>query len=164
MSNRITNAFNEMQPSTPMTEDETEFFINIYVSDDDNFKIDINNIDKEGETFKNFKPVINSFLSQVLLKRLEVNTSIKMSLGGLLMLLHHINNLAESVMYAYYLHIMLPAGTLFNIKLLTEIFPLGFYSPEQLNGIWDVQKKIPSDGLSGIMDNLLDFEKTWLEI
>jgi len=159
--NRITEAFQKIVPETVMTEEETKLFINILMSKDENLMIDINKIDKETEFYKNFKPVINSFLSQVLLKRLEVNTSIKMSLGGLLMLLHHIENPGESVMYAYYLHIMLSPGTVFDVTHLANLFPLGFFSSEQLNTIWDVQKIQPSDEINSLMDNLLDFKKTW---
>jgi hypothetical protein len=160
--NRITKAFKKIVPETPMTKDETKLFINIFMSNDSNFHIDINEIDKGCESYKYFEPVINSFLAQVFLSRLEACTSIKMSLGALLILLHHIDNIAESVMYAYYLHIMFPANTLVDLNKLTDIFPMGLFSSEQLDGIWDIQKIIPSDEITGFMDNLLDYKKTWL--
>jgi hypothetical protein len=105
---KLIDIFNQHTPNTPMYEDETMAFMNMLLSDDPVFHVDLNEVDKENPNYQHFKPLIDEFVFQVFLKRLEVMTTLKMSLGALIILSFHIPSPGAAVMYAYYLHYKLP--------------------------------------------------------
>lgn len=164
---RLVKAFENNSPHTELTEEETKVLLSIILSKEESLNIDINQLDKKSEIYVHFKPLIDSFQAQVFLKRLEGLSTVKMSLGALIMLLQYMNSAGSCVMYAYYIHSKLAPNTLVDMDTFSiKLFPWGMFSREQLNSIWDAQKVKHDDGLEGCNcigahDNLLDYEETW---
>lgn len=164
---RLIEAFKKNQPSEPMTEEETTFFFNVLMSKEPEFSNDINELDKESELYKHFKPLINGFQMQIFLKRLEHLTTLRITFGAFLLIALHLENAGSAVMHAFYLHHKLPLNTLVTTnEVAMDLFPWGFFSKEQLSAIWDAQKVRPDDGLDechcyGAPDNLLDYVEIW---
>ena len=143
--------FDDNQPNTPMSEDESKFFMGMILSKDPVYNTDFNFIGKDSEIYKHFKPVFEAFQVQVFLKRLEVLTSLRISLGALIMIAMQLESAGNAVMYAYYLNYKRQPHTLITIDVFArELFPWGTFSPEQLNAIWAGQK----DGSKNLIDNL----------
>jgi hypothetical protein len=164
---RLIEAFKKNRPSEPMTEEETTFFFNIFMSKEPEFSNDINELDKESELYKHFKPLINGFQMQIFLKRLEHLTTLRITFGAFLLIALHLESAGSAVMHAFYLHHKLPLNTLVTTTHISmELFPWRFFSEEQLSRIWDAQKVRPDDGLDGCHcygapDNLLDYVEIW---
>ena len=165
---KLIDAFESREPRTPMTEDETHFFMNILLSGESELNADVNELDKESETYKHFKPLIESFVAKVFLKRLELLTTLKMSVGALIILMMHMESPGACVMYAFYLHHKLPPNTLVTVGTFAEAFPWGFFSNKQLIEIWDIQK-VGNDDMPeewhchGGRDNAIDYTETWVK-
>ena len=68
---KLIEAFEKHNPRTPMTEDETKIMVTLMMSKDTQFSTSIDELDKESEIYKHFKPLIESFQGQVFLKRLQ---------------------------------------------------------------------------------------------
>lgn len=160
--------FDENSPNTEMTEVETRIFMQIIMSNENDLKIDINDVNKESETYIKLKELLEAFQIQVFLKRLELLTTLKMTLGGLMILSQYFENVAQVVMYTYYLKYKLPENTLVSADVIaSELFPIGFFSTEQLNVIWDGQKvkkdkhDVTKLTLIGAPDNLIDYKEVW---
>jgi hypothetical protein len=100
--------FNQHSPITQMSEDENMTFMNIALSKDQVFDVDLDEVDKDDPIYKQFKSLLDSFVPQVFLKRLEVMTSLKMTLGALIILLFHMESPGAAVMHTFYLHYKLP--------------------------------------------------------
>lgn len=162
---RIDRAFERNQPRTVMTAEESKILINLLFSNDKNLNIDINDINKSSDTYKHFEPVINSFLAQVLLKRIELFTDLHITLGVLIMMLMYIKSPGSCVMYTYYAFGKLKPDILITLNVFsTELFPWGVFSEKQLSDIWKSQKRKKFDDVSkcvGAHDNLLDYLETW---
>jgi len=137
------------------------------MSKDGELQKDVNELDKESEIYKHFKPMIDAFQLQVFLKRLEHMAKLKISLGAFIMIAQHLNSPGDAVMYAYYMFHKLPANCFVGIEEVSvKLFPWGFFSEEQLKAIWDAQKVRVDDGLDectcyGAHDNLLDYVEFW---
>lgn len=147
---KLTEIFDAHIPETQMSEDETLAMFNILMSDDPNLTCDIDEIDKSTEVYETMKPLINAFQAQVFLKRLKALTTLKMSLGALIILMFHMESAGNAVMYAWYLQYKLPENTLITVDTFADVFPFGFFSKEQLNTIWNAQK----DSNGNIIDKL----------
>jgi len=164
---RLTKIFDENRPSTPMTEDETKFFMHLIMSSDENLAKDINEVDKNSEIYKHFKRLVDGFQMQIFLKRLENLAKMKISFGAFLMIAIHLYNAGIAVMYAYYIFHKLPKNCFVGAEEVSaKLFPWGFFSDEQLEKMWDAQKVLSSDGLDechciGAPDNLLDYYEFW---
>ena len=156
----LIDIFNQHFPNTPMTEDETMAYMNMLMSQDPIFDVNLDEADKEDQNYKHFKPLLDEFISKVFLKRLEVMTSLKMSLGALIILSFHMPNPAVAIMHCFYLSYKLPANTLVTLKVISEkLFPWGMFSDKQLNDIWDAQKVSSSE--FGGTDNMIDYPIVW---
>ncbi len=162
---RINRAFEKNQPKKILTPEESKILIRLLFNEDKNLKIDINDIDKTSETYQYFEPVINSFLAQIFIKRIEHFTTHHITLGALIMMLMFMKNPGNCVMYTYYLHGKLKPNTLITLEVFsTELFPWGVFSEKQLTNIWSVQKRREFDDVSlcvGAQDNLLDYIESW---
>lgn len=84
---KLINIFEKQTPLMPMTLDETKAVMTIMMSDNDIFTTDIDEIDKENEIFKHFKPLIDAFQVQVFMSRIKNTTTLKITLGALIMLM-----------------------------------------------------------------------------
>jgi hypothetical protein len=150
-----------------MSEQETKIMINLMLSTDAALSTDINELDKKSKLYKHFEPLIKGFQMQIFLKRLEHLANLRITLGAFIMIAQHLNSAGDAVMYAYYLFHKLPANSLIGANEVSEqLFPWGFFSAEQLEKIWDIQKVRKDDGLDectcyGAHDNLLDYVETW---
>ena len=162
---RIDKVFENNPPNTPMTKEDMKIFIRFLLDKDDNMSMDINQLDKSSEIYKHFEPLINSFIAQIFLRRIECMTTLRMSLGALIVLLMYMDSPGNAVMYAYYLHGKLAPNTLVDLDVFSiKAFPWGVFSKEQLNTIWNAQKRKKDDDVSkcvGAGDNLLDYIETW---
>jgi len=139
----IVNVFNTHTPCTEMSPEEMELMCNILMSKQPEFNVDIKTIDKNSEIYKHFKPLIESFQSQVFLKRIEVLTTFKMTLGALIVLLFHMPTAGAATMMEMYCSIKLDDNELITLDVLgKQLFPWGFYSDEQLNAIWESIKSL----------------------
>lgn len=160
-ADRVKQAFQENSPNKELADDEMRTLVSLMMSKDSNLNQDVNDLDKESEFYKELKPLIESFQAQIFLQRIKHATSLKISLGVLIMLMHYLETAGSSVMYAYYMHMKLPENTLVNLRVFSmDLFPFGMFSNEQLNNIWDKQKVKKEDQLKG-NDNLLDYPETW---
>lgn len=164
---RLTSIFDNHRPDTQMDDDECKFVMNLMLSRDENFKMDMNDVDKESEIYKHFEPIVKGFQMQVFQKRVEHLGKMKISLGAFLMIAIHLNSPGDAVMYAYYLFHKLPKNTFVTIdEVSMKVFPWGFFSEKQLKDMWDAQKVRLDDGLDechcyGAPDNLLDYAEFW---
>jgi len=138
MDNQIlTDIFSRYSPNKEMSEEEMEIFLLFLTSKDPAMNVDIDELDKESEIYKHFKPVIMSFQGQILIKRLKVSANIKLSLSALIMLLHYMPNAGAAVIHSLYIQNKLPDNTLVTLDVYTKrLFPWGNFSEEQLNAIW----------------------------
>ena len=154
------------KPNSPLSEEESMLLIGILMSGKDELNIPIDEIDKDSEFYEQIKPQLNEFEVQVFLKRLEVLTSLKMTMGALAMFAQRFNTVADVVMYAFYLHLKLEPNSVVDLEVYTtKLFPFGMFSAEQMREIWESQKVIKEDmkGFScyGAPDNLLDYKEIW---
>lgn len=151
---KLHKLFDDNHPRTPMSEEESKFFMGMILSKNPVYDTDFNLLDKESEIYIHFKPLFQAFQIQVFLKRLEVLTSLRISLGVLIMIAMQLESAGNAVMYAYYLNYKLQPDTLITIDVFSRnLFPWGTFSQEQLNAIWAGQK----DNSKNLID---DFE-TW---
>lgn len=155
MSKKIlAKAFDSRVPNTPMSEIEAQIFMNILMDETGILNIDINDVDKDSDTYEKLSPLLDIFHLKVFLKRLELFTTIKMSFGGLAVLSQQFKSVGDVVMYTYYLAHKLSANTLVTAEVIAEkLFPLGFFSEQQLRDIWQEQK--------GDKGNMIDNIKFW---
>lgn len=157
---KLIDIFNQHSPITEMSEDETMAFMNMLLSKDPIFDVDLNEADKDNPTYKHFIPLIREFVPQVFLLRLKAMTSLKMTLGALIILCMHMPSPGAAVMHTFYLHYKLKDYTLITLKVLSEqLFPWGMFSEQQLNDIWDAQK-VSSKEFGGT-DNMIDYPEVW---
>lgn len=156
----LIDIFNQHSPITPMSEDETMAYMGMLMSNDPVFDVDLKEVDTENPNYQHFKPLIDEFVIQVFLKRLENMTSLKISLGALIILAMHMPSPGAAVMLTFYLHYKLPENTLVTLNVIAEkLFSFGMFSDEQLNSIWDAQK-VSSEEFGGT-DNMIDYEIVW---
>ena len=163
---RIDKAFKNNVPGTPMDKEDTMFFMELLVTKTPELDMAIDEIDKSSPFYQHCKEFVESFPAQVFLKRIENLTTLKISLGALLMLLLYMKSAGDCVIYAYYLQGRLKPNTLVTLDVYsTKLFPWGVFSKEQLHNIWDAQKRKPEDEVSKQIayagDNLLDYLETW---
>jgi len=139
----LRDIFNNHTPSTEMTEEEMLNMINIINSNQSEFNVDLKEINKDSEIYKHFKPLIEAFQSQVFLKRIEVLTTFKVTLGALIMLMFHMPTAGAATMMEMYCSSKLNDDTLITINVVAqELFPWGFFSDEQLQAIWATIKEM----------------------
>ena len=166
--NKLISIFDKHNPQTAMSEDETMFMMNAMLSDDPNYSCNIYDIDKDSELYTHFVPLLESFVAQVFLARIKTMTSLKMSLGALVILMHHIESPGSAVMYCYHLHNKISENTIVTADKLAEAFPWGFFSDTQLKEIWEAQKvkKDDREGYKcvGAPDNMIDYLEMWKEV
>jgi len=162
---KLIDIFEKHTPNTPMSKDETMAMFNILMSKDPNLSCDLNEIDKESEIYKHMKPLIESFQARIFLSRIKALTSLKISLGALVILMHHMESPGKAVMLTFYLYRKLPENILVTVDKIGEVFPWGFFSDEQLNKIWDAQKVNSEERKNytciGAPDNMIDYLETW---
>jgi hypothetical protein len=162
---KLIKIFEKHVPDTPMSEDETMCMMNLLLSKDQNFSCDLEEIDKESEIYKYFKLLIEAFQAQLFLSRLKNLTTLKISLGALIILMQHMESPASVVMYVFYLFYIVSENTLITIDKIGEIFPFGFFSTKQFNEIWNAQKVKIKDcknyNCIGAPDNSIDYLETW---
>ena len=161
----LVKIFGKHNPNTQMSEDESMMMMNILMTKDSPFNIDLDEMDKESKEYVHFKPVIDSFLGQIFLSRLRGLTTIKMSLGAFVMIMQHIQKPTDCVMYAYYLGLKLPKETLLTVNNMSDVFAWGFFNEYQLNKIWEAQK-VDIDShkkyqCHGAPDNMIDYNLVW---
>ena len=166
--NKLIGIFNKHNPQTAMSEDETLFMMNAMLSDNPNYSCNIYDMDKESELFTHFIPLLESFTAQVFLARIKTLTTLKMSLGALVILMHHMESPGSAVMYCYHLHNKLPENSVVTAEKLAEVFPWGFFSEQQLKEIWAAQKVSPEQRKGytcvGAPDNMIDYLEMWKEV
>ena len=162
---KLVEIFDKHTPNTEMTEDEMMLMMSIMIGKDKSLSIDIDELDKDSEIYKHFKPLIESFQGQVFLKRLKAFTTLKISLGAFAILLQHMPSPGACVMYNFYLCNKLPENTLITVETFGDVFPWGFFSESQLKEIWAAQK-VDSEMAKkhqcvGAPDNMIDYVETW---
>lgn len=165
----LSKIFDGYTPNTEMSNEETEIAMMIMLSDNQDFKTVVGELDKSTELYRHFHPLLESFFIKIFLGRLEKLTSLKITLGALIMLAQHYDSAGKAVLMAYYLHCKLPENTLVTVEKVTmDLFPYGFFSDEQLNEIWGKQKveigeekKYKELTLVGAYDNKIDYLEAW---
>lgn len=75
-------------------------------------------------------------------------------------------NAGGAVMLSFYLYYKLPENTIVTVDVISmELFPMGFFSVEQLNTIWNEQKvnRDEREGYTciGSPDNMIDYLEAW---
>ena len=165
---KLVDIFKKHTPNTEMDKEEFLMMFNLLRSKDKDFFTDINEMDRESEVYKHFKPLLGSFQGQIFLKRLKAFTSLKMTLGALAILMQHMPTPGSCVMYVFYLDMMLPKDTLVTVETFGDVFPMGFFSEAQLKEIWAAQKvggdKIKEYTCVGAPDNMIDYIEVWEDV
>lgn len=175
--NRVAKLFQDNKPDTPMSDDEMRSMMGIMLSKEPQLTTPMDDLDKESEIYKHFKPLIDAFQLQVFLTRLKHVSKMRITLGALIMIAQHLEYAGNAVMYAYYCWLKLKPHTLITSTIIVEdLFPWGFFSDEQLNSIWDSQKLTREEtdekekgtlSLTPIMfdgsDNLIDYQQSWMK-
>lgn len=163
MRQRLIDAFNANPPRDPMSKDEAIVMMGIMMSKNPDYDIAIDKLDKESEIYKQYKPILDIWIVQVFLKRLEYFSTVRMSMGALLPLVDRLKNPGSAVMYVYYIHNALSENTVVDVNLFSsQLFPWGYFSEAQLKSIWDSQKVRSSDN-DGVSDNIIDNSKVWIK-
>lgn len=164
---RLENIFDSVCPVTELSQEESRIFMHVLLTADKNLMLPVDEVDKNSDTYKELKPLLDAFQVKVFLMRLKKLTNLKITLGALILLAQHFNSASDAVMYAYYLHYKLPANTLVTTNIIAKnLFSFGFFSELQLAELWNKQKVILTDGLDececiGAYDNLLDYLECW---
>lgn len=162
---KLADIFEKHSPMTPMSVEETGIMFNIMVSTDPNLTCDIEEIDKESDVYKHMKPIIDTFPAQVFLSRIKHFTSFKISLSALIVLIQHMETPGAAVMMTFYLYHKLPENTLVTVETVGKVFPMGFFSNQQLKEIWDAQKvnneECKEYTCIGAPDNSIDYLESW---
>jgi hypothetical protein len=163
--NKLISIFEKHNPNTEMSEDETTAMFKVMLSNDPNLSCDLDDIDTESNIYKHMKPLLETFQARVFLSKLKHLTTLKMSLGALVILMYHIESPGKAVMYTFYLSTKLPKNTVITVDKFAEIFPWGFFSEKQLNEIWSAQK-VKSENCKGYtcigaQDNMIDYLEIW---
>jgi hypothetical protein len=166
MKERLKKIFEKHTPHTEMDSDEMMVFMKLLMSKDEAIGTDIYELDKNSEIFKHFKPLLEGFQMQVFLSRLKHMTTLRISLGAFIAIAQHLLSAGSAVMHAYYLHSKLPENTLITLDVVSrQLFPMGFFSEDQLNRIWEEQKtnrdEVGEMKCIGSPDNLLDYAECW---
>ena len=139
--NRVGKLFQDVEPDTIMSEEEMRVMMGIMLSKEPAFKQSIDDLDKESEIYKHFKPLLDGFQLQIFLTRLKHVAKMRITLGAFIMLAQHLESTGTAVMYAYYCWLKLAPHTLITSDVVAEdLFPMGFFSDKQLNSLWDAQK------------------------
>lgn len=125
-----------------MTENESKLFIRCCFNE------------KQIENDPSLNKVLNEFVFQLIIKRLNYIHSYKLTKAVILFLGYIVKSPGEAVMYLNYLQYQSHKRELgiINMHNLAIIFPMGFFTPETLTKAWNDQKV---EGLRGT-DNLLD--------
>lgn len=159
---RIINAFNNVHPDSELNQEELMVLYNIMVSSDAELNVVIDDLDVTTEIYEHFKPLIKSFPAQILLKRLEAFSTIKLTLGALISILLRADTPGAVVMYGFYIHNKLEPDTVVTKELFsTKLFPWGYFSEKQLKELWDIQKLTKEERVLEIMNNGLDLKHIW---
>lgn len=175
--NRIAKLFEDNQPNTEMSADEMRMMMGILMSNEPAFTTPVDELDKDSEIYKHFKPLLDGFQLQVFLTRLKHVAKLRITLGAFILIAQHLESAGTAVMYVYYLWLKLKPHTLITTNVLCEdLFPWGFFSTEQLNSIWSAQKITAEERelrkkseltLTPVMfdgsDNLIDFQESWIK-
>jgi hypothetical protein len=169
--NRLAKLFEDNRPETEMSADEMRTMMAILMSKEPAFNTPVDDLDKESEIYKHFKPVLDGIQMQIFLTRLKHVAKMRITLGAFIMIAEHLESAGTAVMYVYYIWLKLNAHTLITSTVLCEeLFPWGFFSHEQLNKIWSAQKITKEDrqeSLTPVMfkdsDNLIDFQQSWIK-
>lgn len=164
---KISQFISELNPDSVLEDDVKRFFAELLLSGNQDLNTDLNDIDYNSEIYKNIEPVVNAMVPQIFISRLKNLTKLRITLGAFLGIASVMETPAEAVMYVYYLHCKLPENTLIDLDMLmSEIFPWGFISKDDLNNLWELQKLGEEDDLSnytciGAPDNMLDYLEIW---
>ena len=75
---KLVNIFEKHSPMSPMTMEESKIMVNIMMSKEDVFSIDINEIDKGSNIYKHFEPLITAFQTKVFINRIKNFTTFKL--------------------------------------------------------------------------------------
>lgn len=169
--NRIAKLFEDNQPRTEMSAEEMKVMMGILMSNEPAFTTPVDELDKDTEIYKHFKPLLDGFQLQVFLGRVKHVAKMRITLGAFILLAQHLDSAGSAVMYAYYIWLKLKPHTLITTNVVCEeLFPWGFFSEEQLSAMWSAQKINAEDRkttLSPIMftqsDNLIDFQESWIK-
>ena len=139
--NRIAKLFEDNQPNTEMSVEETRITMGLMLSNEPEFSTPIEELDKESEIYNHFKPLLEGYQLQVFLTRLKHMARMRITLGAFLLIAHHLESAGVAVMYSYYIWLKLKPYTLITIDVVArDLFPMGYFSKEQLNFVWDAQK------------------------
>lgn len=167
--NRIVKLFEDNKPNTEMSAEEMKVMMGILLSKEPAFKTPIDELDKDTEIYKHFKPLLEGFQLQVFLTRLKLVAKMRITLGAFVMIAQHLESAGTAVMYVYYIWLKLKPHTLITDSVVAEdLFPMGFFSDEQLNSMWDAQKVNADDNVKSLTpimfsgsDNLIDYQQSW---
>jgi len=166
---RLQQIFDNEHPRTHMSETQTMIMVKIMLANDHNLTIPIDEIDKNSETYQQFKPLFGSSLIKVFLIRLTKMANLKITLGALMILAQYFGTFGSVVICSYYLFHKLPKNTIITSDIIaTDLFPWGFFSTEQINKIWQAQKVVTDENLDechciGVHDNFLDYVECWVK-
>lgn len=157
--------FNELvdnlNPDLPLTEEETEslFMLAMVVNP------------KVHEIVYSDDPELKEMTGLlILVKRLEILSTVKLTIGAALFISQQIVNPGQAVLYAYYIHRKTPINKVIDLEYAVDVlFPNGMISEKQHREIWDAQKlSTPEEQEEakllqqyGVHDNLLDYKLTW---
>ena len=162
---KLVDIFDKHTPRTVMTQEETMIMFKLLMSKDESFSKSLDDVDKDSEIYQHFAPLVDSFIGKVFLGRLNALTSLKMSIGALVMLMQHMESPGSAVMHAFYLYHKLPEDTVVTVETIGDVFPMGFFNNEQLKEIWDAQKVRDDDRENftciGAPDNMIDYLESW---
>lgn len=115
-----------------------------------------------------FKPE-EFIMLKILLKRLEVKSTVKITFGVAILLASEMMNPGQAVTYAYYIHRKMKPNSVVDLMTFsTQLFPYGFISDEQHKEIYEAQvlnikekEEAAPLGCHMAHDKLLDYNGTW---
>ena len=121
-----------LNPDLPLTEEESEMVMGLLLSDHSKLKEIVSSDDPEFKTMQGL---------QIMVKRLEMLSTVKLTVGAALFASFRIINPGQAVLYAYYIHRKCDPNKIIDIDyIIEELFPLGIISDKQHKELWDAQK------------------------
>ena len=156
--------FDKIKPNSSINNDEMQMLLDLMSSDDPNLNLELCDVDKESIVYMHNKSIIEDIEVQSFLFRINNFTQLKLTLSGLLAIIRHLNRINATIIYAYYLHLKFPPNTIIDVsKIVTEAFPYGFYSDNQIDIIWNVfnTQNYKDNDSECTFKNMLDYYDNW---
>lgn len=150
-----------LNPDLPLDNDNSGVVAGLIVSDHPKLKEIVSSNDPDLKGMEGL---------QIMVRRLELLSTVKLTVGAAVFVSLSITNPGQAVLYAYYIHRKCDPNQIVDLEyIINNLFPDGMISEQQNREIWGAQKISTDEEQEeakplqqyGVHDNLLDYKLTW---